>query len=64
MAAQTPKQIASGQRRSLQAMREKLLNMAVAWDGIDEYNISVLTEAADKLLDVHANLIEQTEENA
>ncbi len=61
MAAQTQKQIAAGQRRSLKAMRTKLLDMADAWDGLDEYNVSILTEAADKLEDVSTGLLESVE---
>lgn len=62
MAAPTKKQIAAGQRRSLVAMRGKLLEMAGAWEDVDEYHISILTEAAEKLLDVHTELLEVAEE--
>lgn len=46
--SQTDKQLAAGQRRSLRAMRQKLLRMAEEWDGVDEYNRTQLTELADQ----------------
>lgn len=62
MAIQTKKQIAAGHRRSLKAMRAKLLDMAAAWDEVDQYYLNIMEEAADKMLDVHAELLEATEE--
>lgn len=62
MATPTKKQIAAGQRRSLKAMRAKLLEMAAAWDEVDQYHLNILEEAADKLLDVHRELLEAAEE--
>lgn len=62
MATPTKKQIASGQRRSLKAMRVKLLDMAAAWDEVDQYYLNILEEAAEKLLDVHVELLETVEE--
>lgn len=62
MATLTKKQIASDQRRSLKAMRAKLLDMAAAWDEVDQYYLNILEEAADKLLDVHVELLETVEE--
>lgn len=62
MAAPTKKQIAAGQRRSLKAMRAKLLEMAAAWDEVDQYHLNILEEAADKLGDVHTQLGEIQEE--
>jgi len=62
MATPTKKQIAAGQRRSLAAMREKLLDMAAVWDEVDQYHLNILEEAADKLSDVHAKLLEVTKE--
>lgn len=61
MAAPSKKQIAAGQRRSLKAMRAKLLEMASAWEDMDEYNANILAEAAEKLLDVHVELLETVE---
>jgi|TARA_Y100000780_G_C13529327_1_gene357050 hypothetical protein len=63
MATQTSKQIAAGQRRSLKAMNEKLLKMALAWEDLDQYRVTLLTEAADNLADVEAELVEMPEEN-
>lgn len=62
MATPTKKQIAAGQRRSLKAMRSKLLEMAAAWEDVDQYNSNILAEAAEKLLDVHAELLEAEED--
>ncbi len=63
MATPTKKQIAGGHRRSLAAMRQKLLKMAYAWEEMDQYHVNILTEAAEKLLDVHAELLEMAEED-
>ncbi|AMO73820.1 hypothetical protein PcP3B5_03070 [Pseudomonas citronellolis] len=38
-------------------MREKLLEMAAVWDEVDQYHVTILTEAADKLRDVHDELL-------
>jgi uncharacterized protein YciI len=61
MSAPTKKQIAGGQRRSLKAMRAKLLEMASVWADVDEYFANILAEAAEKLLDVHVELQEDVE---
>lgn len=45
--AKTPKKLAAGQRRTLRAMREKLLKMADEWEELDEFNRTRLTEIAD-----------------
>lgn len=42
MSYRTKKQIAAGQRRSLQAMVNKLRSMAYEWDDVDEFNITAL----------------------
>jgi hypothetical protein len=44
----TDRQLAGHQRRTLRAMRERLLRMADEWEGVDEYARSELTELADK----------------
>lgn len=55
--SQTEKQIAGNQRRSLRKMREQLLAMASAWDGLDQFNMGQLSELADKVESVSAELI-------
>lgn len=55
--SQTEKQIAGNQRRSLRKMREQLLAMASAWDGLDQFNMGQLTELADKVESVSTELI-------
>lgn len=39
---QTPKQQAASQRRSLAALRARVLNMSAAWGDVDEYFMSKL----------------------
>ena len=46
--SQSDKQLAGNQRRTLRAMRAKLLRMAEEWDGVDEFNRTQLTEMADQ----------------
>lgn len=46
MATPTKKQIAAGQRRSLKTMRTKLMEMAAAWDEVDQYHLNILEEAS------------------
>lgn len=51
------RQIAGGQRRTLRAMRERLLSMAEAWEGVDEFNRTQLTELADQAERVAADMV-------
>ena len=44
--SRTKKQIAGGQKRSLQALKTKIENMANEWEDVDEYNITILHELA------------------
>lgn len=53
----TEKQIAGNQRRTLRAMREKLLELASAWDGLDQFNMGQLTDLADQVETVAADLV-------
>lgn len=55
--SQSDRQIAGGQRRTLRAMREKLLKMADAWDGVDQFNQSQLVELADQAEKVGAEMV-------
>ncbi|MBL8350502.1 MAG: hypothetical protein JNL87_09315 [Burkholderiaceae bacterium] len=55
--SQSERQIAGGQRRTLRAMRERLLVMAEAWDGVDEFNRSQLTELSDQVEKVATELV-------
>lgn len=54
----TKNQIGGNQRRSLRAMRERLLNMAAAWDGVDQFNVTQLTELADKVEEVASSMVD------
>ncbi|WP_447588690.1 hypothetical protein [Aquipseudomonas campi] len=61
MATPTKKQIAGHQRRSLRAMSAKLQAMAREWDDVDQFCVNRLTEAAEQLDDVAADLTENAE---
>lgn len=41
--AQTPRQMASNQQRNLATMQRRLLEMAAAWEGVDDDNARRLT---------------------
>lgn len=53
------KQLAGNQRRTLRAMRKRLLEMADEWDGMDQFNMSHLVELADAAEQVSADMIVQ-----
>lgn len=55
----TKKQIAAGHVRRLRTMRKALLEMAKQWEDVDEFNISQLTELADRAEAVAVELIEE-----
>lgn len=55
----TDKQLAGNQRRTLRAMRARLLVMAGEWDGRDQFNLSQLTELADKVEAVSVGMVDQ-----
>lgn len=57
MASSTPKQLAGRQCRSLRAIRERLLSMAEAWDGVDQFNMGELTDLADHAERVSAQMV-------
>lgn len=53
----TDKQLAGNQRRTLRAMRERLLKMAAEWDGVDQFNHTQLGELADKVETVATEMV-------
>lgn len=55
----TDRQLAGNQRRTLRAMRARLLVMAGEWDGRDQFNLSQLTELADEVEEVSDNMVDQ-----
>lgn len=57
MSARTEKQLAGDQRRTLRSMRKRLLAMAQAWDGIDQFNMSELEALADKAEEVAVGMV-------
>lgn len=54
----TRAQIAAAHVRRLRTIRKNVLQMAEQWSDMDEYNISQLTELADKAEEVSVALIE------
>ena len=44
----TARQLAAGHRRTLRAMREKLLRMAGDWEDFDQFACNELTDLADQ----------------
>ncbi|MFY2599410.1 hypothetical protein ACOTHJ_33145 [Achromobacter xylosoxidans] len=57
MASPTSKQLAGRQRRSLRTIRERLLSMAEAWDGVDQFNLGELADLADHAERVSAQMV-------
>lgn len=55
----TDKQLAGNQRRTLRAMRERLLKMAAEWDGVDQFNASQLEALADQVETVSTDLVDE-----
>lgn len=47
--SQTPKQMAAGQRRTLKAMKAKLLDMSAQWEDVDGYLERILEVLADNV---------------
>lgn len=45
--SQSDRQLAGNQRRTLRAMRKRLLDMAAEWDGVDQFNAAELERLAD-----------------
>lgn len=58
----TDKQLAGNQRRSLRKIRDRLLSMAAEWDGLDGFNVTQLTELADHVEKVSADMVDTKED--
>ncbi len=56
MAGRTKKQIAGGQRRTLQAIVTKLRDVAYEWDGVDEFNVGALDDLIQEVETVSGQL--------
>lgn len=52
------KRLASGQRRTLRALRKKLLDMSAAWDGLDQFNLGQFERLADECERVAIELLD------
>lgn len=59
--SRTHRQQAGAQRRTLRAMRERLLTLSESWDGVDEFNRVALEELADHVERVAAQMIQEDE---
>lgn len=57
MSALTHKQLAGNQRRSLRAMKAKLMTMSGDWDGVDQYNMNALAELAEKVEQIAVEMV-------
>jgi len=55
--SRTPKQIAAGQRRSLQAIEKKIRALSTEWMDEDAFNESQLEDLADKVKEVSRDLV-------
>lgn len=60
--SRSEKQLAAGQRRTLRAMRERLLRMAAEWGGVDQFNASALTGLADQAENVAVEMVALADE--
>jgi hypothetical protein len=58
--AQTPRQMASNQQRTLATMRRRLLEMAAAWGDVDTCNQASLAELAEECASVSRLLVTDT----
>lgn len=58
MSERTKKQIAAGQRRSLESMRERVINMQRDWDGVDQCCVNFLGDLAEKIQETSKLLID------
>lgn len=61
MSVPTKKQIAAGQRRTLKAMTQKLLDMSAQWGDVDGYFEHILERLADKVQEASVQLTEVDE---
>ena len=50
--AQTPRQMASNQQRTLATMQRRLMEMAAAWGDVDTYNMDRLEDLAKECASV------------
>ena len=58
--AQTPRQMASNQQRTLATMQRRLLEMAAAWGDVDTHNQDRLEELAKECASVSLMLVTDT----
>ncbi len=55
--AQTPRQMASNQQRTLASMQKRLQEMAAAWGDVDTYNMNRLDDLAKECASVSRMLV-------
>ena len=58
--AQTPRQMASNQQRTLATMQRRLMEMAAAWCDVDTYNMDRLEDLAKECASVSKMLVTDT----
>jgi hypothetical protein len=54
----TAKQRAGYQRRTLRVIRETILALSSDWEDVDQYNLNILEDLADKVEEVAAQLVD------
>lgn len=64
MSTPSKRQLAGAQRRTLRAMRSKLVTMAAQWDGVDQFCLNVLEELADQCEKVAIDLQDDSAQGA
>ncbi len=55
--AQTPRQMASNQQRTLASMQKRLLEMSAVWGDLDTYNMGRLEDLAKECASVSKMLV-------
>ena len=58
--AQTPRQMASNQQRTLATMQRRLMEMAAAWGDVGTYNMGRLEDLAKECASVSKMLVTDT----
>lgn len=59
--AQTPRQMANNQQRTLASMQKRLLEMSAVWGDLDTYNMNRLEDLAKECASVSKLLVSDLE---
>lgn len=57
--SRTSRQQAGQQRRTLRALRVRLLKLSESWEGVDEFNRGALEDLADRVEWVAAQMVQE-----